>query len=260
MEQLIYSGKGESFPVEVSQNGSIRNLRFGTEERQTSIDLERPHELQLAYTRWMMTALAIHPSPSRFLLVGLGGGAIAHFLLHHHPDALLDIVEKDREVISVAHSLFNLPRDEKVRVHHLDAVDFLCTASSPATYHVAFIDIFGAGTMAPPLYSPLFYRAVLDRLSPGGIMAVNLWSGDRALFTEAAAAICESCNDQAVQMAVKKRSNTIMLAFTGEVPRKTIRRAKKQAAVHARRYRLPFHRYLKQLRRSNKPGILWFFC
>ena len=253
MERVIYRGHTGSHPIEVMDEGPLRSLRFGAEERQSCIDLNAPHELQLAYTRWMMTALLFHSDPKKFLLCGLGGGSIAHFLLHHHPKACLDIVEKEKRVIHVAKKFFHLPRTNRLHLYQNDIIDFLCSPSSPSFfYQIAFIDIFGPRSMAPPLFIPDFYRSILDRLEPNGIMAVNLWNGDKHLYGLACQAIRESCNNQMLEMAVKKRSNAILLAFPGELPKKTLRKARKHVAQHQQHYHLPFHRYLKKLRRTNK--------
>ncbi|WP_028584959.1 spermine/spermidine synthase domain-containing protein [Desulfogranum mediterraneum] len=252
MEELIYRGQGESHPIEVSDDGPLRYLRFGAEESQSCLHLERPHELQLAYTRWMMTALLFPPNPGRFLLCGLGGGAIAHFLHHHHPEARLDIIEKEEEVIRVADTFFKLPRGPRLQVLHADVVDHLCRTPQAPCYDVAFIDIFGPRSMAPPLFVPAFYHDLLQRLSPQGVLAVNLWNGELELFGRARRALAESCNHQLLQLAVKKRSNTILLAFPTTLPKDTIKRARKEIPLYQQRYRLPFHRYLKRLRRTNK--------
>ena len=253
MERVVYRGNTGSHPIEVMDDGPLRSLRFGAEERQSCIDLDYPHELQLAYTRWMMTALLFHPDPKKFLLCGLGGGSIAHFLLHHHPTACLDIIEKEEKVIHVAKKFFHLPRTSQLRLYQNDVIDFLCHSSSPKTsYQVAFIDIFGPRSMAPPLFVPDFYRSILDKLEPNGVMAVNLWNGDKHLYGMARQAIRDSCNNQVLEMAVKKRSNAILLAFPEELPKKTLRKARKHVAQHQQHYDLPFHRYLKKLRRTNK--------
>lgn len=252
VENLVYRGSTGCHPVEVSDDGPLRNLRFGTEERQSCIHLKNLHVLQLAYTRWMMTALLLHPEPSRFLLCGLGGGAIAHFLHHHHPDAQLDIIEKEEKIIHVAKTFFLLPVTTRLHVYPLDVVDFLCHPPHQEPYQVVFIDIFGPRSMAAPLFAPDFYRSMRTRLSQDGIIAVNLWNGDRQLYSQATQALRQGCNNQVLEMAVKKRSNAILLAFAGEIPKKRIRKARKQLALHQQRYNLPFHRYLKRMRRANK--------
>jgi spermidine synthase len=256
MRQLIYSGHTGDHPVLVTDENGLRTLRFGTEERQTCIDLHKPWVLQLAYTQWMATGLLLHPCPEKFLLVGLGGGALAHFLMHHHPDAVIDVVEKERLVIEQAHASFHLPRHGLRIVHH-DALSFL--RSDPASgYHLIFLDIFGPGCMAPALFDPELYRLLLNRLHPEGLLVANLWCGDKPLYHHALQAVGEASGGRCLQMAVKKRSNVILLAFPNEVPRKTIKKVQKCNAEYQQRYGIDFAPFLKRLRRTNRSSLLDF--
>ena len=255
MQQLVYSGHTGQHPVLVTDDNNLRSLRFGTEERQSCIDLHAPWELQLAYTQWMMTALLLHPCPEKFLILGLGGCALPHFLLHHHPEAQIDVVEKEALVIALAHEYFQLPLSATLHLIHQDAVDFLETAETSG-YHIAFLDIFGPGAMAPALFDPQLYRSLLARLTPEGILAVNLWDGDPALFEQALQAMREGSTGQVLQMQVKKRSNVILLASPSEISQKTIKKALKNSQQYQQRYCLDFSQYLNRLRRTNRPSLL----
>lgn len=256
MRQLIYSGHTGEHPVLITDENGLRTLRFGSEERQTCIDLHKPWVLQLAYTQWMATGLLLHPQPEKFLLVGLGGGALAHFLLHHHPEAEIDVVEKERLVIEQAHAAFHLPQ-HGLRIVHRDALSFLRT--DPASdYHLAFLDIFGPGCMAPALFDPELYRLLLNRLHPEGVLVANLWCGDKPLYQRALQAIGEASGGRCLQMAVTKRSNVVLLTFPREVPRKTIKKAQKHSAAYRQRYGIDFAPFLKRLRRTNRSPLLDF--
>jgi len=255
MQQLVFSGHTGQHPVLVTDEDNLRSLRFGTEERQSCIDLHAPWELQLAYTQWMVTALLLHPCPEKFLLFGLGGCALPHFLLHHHPEAHIDVVEKEAQVIELAHGYFKLPASDTLRIINQDAVDFVSTTDT-SDYHVAFLDIFGPGAMAPALFAPDLYSSILSCLAPEGVLAVNLWDGDKALFHRALQAVREGSEGQVLQMQVKKRSNVILLVFPGDIPQKNIKKAQKNSPYYQQRYQLDFPQYLKRLRRTNRPSFL----
>ncbi|MGD9946893.1 MAG: hypothetical protein AB7U29_00280 [Desulfobulbus sp.] len=255
MERVIFRGKTCDHPVIITDEGNVRSLRFGTEERQSCIDLQQPQVLQLAYTRWMATALLLHPQPEKFLVVGLGGAALPHFLLHHFPEGWLTIVEKELLVIDLAHGYFRLPPSTRVQVVHQDALSFAGSEAS-CGYHVAFLDIFGAGAMAPALFDANLYRLLLQQLDPEGILAVNLWSGDRQLYQQALQAIHEASEGRMLSMQVKKRSNVILLAFPRKIPHQRIKKAQKQSASYQQQYGLEFPLFLKRLRRTNRLPIL----
>lgn len=255
MPQLVFKGHTGQHPVLITDEDNLRSLRFGTEERQSCIDLQAPWKLQLAYTQWMATALLLHPCPEKFLLFGLGGGALPHFLLHHHSGSRIDVVEKEVQVIQLAHAYFRLPVRDNLRIIHRDALAFL--ADDPGRgYHVAFLDIFGPGAMAPALFDAALYRSILDRLDPEGVLAVNLWSGEAALYRQALQAVAAGSDGRVLQMQVKRRSNVILLVFPGEIPQKAIKKARKHSAEHQQRYHLDFAPYLKRLRRTNRFSLL----
>ncbi len=255
MHQLVFSGHTGQHPVLVTDEDNLRSLRFGTDERQSCINLLAPWELQLAYTQWMTTALLLHPGPEKFLLFGLGGCALPHFLLHHHPEAQVDVVEKEAQVIALAHDYFKLPERETLRIINQDAEGFLRTAES-SEYHVAFLDIFGPGAMAPALFDSALYRAILDRLAPDGVLAVNLWDGDKHLYHQALEAVREGSGGQVMQMQVKRRSNVILLVFPADIPHQTIKKAQKHSSAYQQRYRLDYPQFLKRLRRTNRASFL----
>ncbi len=255
MQQLVYSGHTGDHPVLVTDEDTLRSLRFGTEERQSCIDLQAPWELQLAYTRWMVTALLLHPRPEKFLLFGLGGCALPHFLLHHHPEAQIDVVEKEAQVIHLAQGYFKLPASTTLRIYNQDAVDFVGTADT-SDYHITFLDIFGPGSMAPALFRPELYRDILTLLAPEGVLAVNLWSGDKAQYHQALEAVREGSQGQVMQMHLTRRNNVILLVFPREIPYATIKKAQKNSLAYQQRYNLDFSQYLKRLRRTNRPSFL----
>ena len=251
MPDLVYSAHTGSHPVLVTDEGDLRCLRFGTGERQSCIDRRTPWVLQLAYTRWMMTALLLPQNPQRLLLFGLGGGAMVHFLLHHLPEARLDVVEREGLVIDLARRFFALPQSPALHLHHSEASAFLEETDTFA-YQVVLVDIFAPGAMAAPVFDPAFHRTLLDRLDADGVLAVNLWSGDKARYDQALAALQEASGGQLLQMPVSRRSNVIVLAFPGAIPRAAIKRAQKSGPLHQKRYQLDFPRYLKRLRRTNR--------
>jgi len=255
MEQVVFSGHTGGHPVLVTDKIGLRSLRFGTEERQSCLDLAKPWALQLAYTQWMVTALLLHPDPTRFLVIGLGGGALPHFLLHHHPEAIIDVVEKEQMVIDLAHGYFHLPRHPNLRFFCQDVLTFL--ASPPSnSYDVIFLDIFDPGAMAPALFEPALYLALLDQLGSEGILAVNLWNGDQALYQEALSAVTSVSDGRVLQMQVKKRSNVILLVFPDSIPHVAIKQARKQSEAYRQRYGLDFPLFMKRLRRTNRPSLL----
>ncbi len=251
MNTLLHSSHDGQQPVVVEEEDGIRTLHFGNDARQSCFAVQEPARLVLAYTRWMMTALLVPPRLRSVLLLGLGGGAMVRFLLHHHPGCTIDAVEISGTVITQARELFNLPSTESLRIHRDDAARFV--ENQPySSYELVLVDLFEAEAMAPPLFSPAFYHNIRNLLTPDGVMAANLWSGDRQAYRLARQSAIGAFDHQLLEMSVKKRSNTIMLAFPGPLPKQRLRTVRKQATSSVQYYGLNFPRYLKKLRRTNR--------
>ncbi len=249
MEQVSIHSHKRLHPVTTGEEGPRRTLHFGTLARQSCLDIDQPHELVLAYTRWIMTALLFPASTDKFLLLGLGGGAMAHFLLHHHPGCHLDSVERSDEVIKLAHDFFKLPHTGSHTILCKDVTDFILEENNKRFngYDVAFIDIFEPEQMAAPLFDTDFLKAVLERLGPDGVMAVNLWKGDSKMFRRAKKAIKKSCDGRYLFLPVDKRSNFIVLAFSGRNYKKRLQFLKQKTAIFEEQYNLSFQYYLSKI-------------
>jgi len=82
-----------------------RMLTFGSIYEQSCISKSRPHVLLHQYTQAMITVL-LFTDPKKVTMLGLGGGALAHCLLHSIPDIELKAVELRPAVIKVATDYF----------------------------------------------------------------------------------------------------------------------------------------------------------
>ncbi|MGE3402686.1 MAG: hypothetical protein AB7K63_08885 [Vicinamibacterales bacterium] len=89
--------------IRIRSNGDVRVMTFvrdnGEEVVQTRANLAEPHTLVAPYARAMFTSYLYQPEPRRVLIVGLGGGAMVRFLIHHEPDVEIDAVEIDPAVV-----------------------------------------------------------------------------------------------------------------------------------------------------------------
>src|SRR3569623_1391487 len=122
---LIHRSRDADGPIEVVDDGVIRTLHFGNDVRQSSMALHDPVHLMLLYTQAMMSCLLFQPDPKRVLLIGLGGGSLAKFLLHHFPRCKIDAVERRAAVVKLAHGYFQLPETPRLRVTVDDACEHL---------------------------------------------------------------------------------------------------------------------------------------
>lgn len=169
--------------VRVRRDGNTRSLSFvrdgGVEAVQSFIDVSRPHELKIAYLRRMSESPRYCRTHESVLLVGLGGGSLAHYYRRHYPEVFFDAVEVDPIIIDVAGKFFGV---KGINITCADAQDFLRTPGR--NYDVIYFDAFlppssetsGSGR---PLFarSPAFLGALQRRLAAGGVAAFNCQDG-----------------------------------------------------------------------------------
>ncbi|MBF0134670.1 MAG: hypothetical protein HQL65_00360 [Magnetococcales bacterium] len=178
--------------LEVVDDGPLRILHFGTYLKQSCIFRANPQRLVLPYTRHMLALLAYHAQPRRVLMVGLGGGTMARFLLEHFPACEMDVVEIIPHMVGIARRFFGLPLSSRLRHHVDDGAQFLntlATQTPPPCFDLLLIDAYNAVGMAKTVYAETFFRHCHTLLGPDGVMAVNLSRSKAEAYARAMAAI-----------------------------------------------------------------------
>jgi len=140
--QLVYATEDEFGPIEVIEfQQSIRGLHFGNKSQQTGMFLYNPIVLIHKYTQAMLTTLCLQ-DPEQTLILGLGAGSIAKYLLHFYSDIHIDAVDLRPEVVKIAQEYFSLPEaGERFNIHFTSAQDFINTHSN-SKYNLILIDLF----------------------------------------------------------------------------------------------------------------------
>ena len=252
--KLIHRLKDEHGPIEVVDDGLYRSLHFGSEPKQSSMLLNDPVSLALSYTRAMTTALLFPATTRRFLLLGLGGGSLARFLLHHFPDCQIDVVEFRPLVRDLAHSHFHLPDDDpRLSIHIDDAGRFLREADEEhfADYDLILIDAFIGSGIAQSVVGLSVYDACHARLQPEGILGMNLWSGDTIRAEDIIGGLGESFGGNVMQLPVLGKENIIVLASGGYRLKKRLRKVVERARELERHTGVEYGIFVRQLRKHN---------
>lgn len=114
--------------------------------------------------------------PRRALLLGLGGGTVAHLLARRCPDARIVGVERDPEVLAVAFAEFGLDAVPNLEAVEADAFAWVAAhaASEPASFDLICLDLFDAGRLTLGALGTPFLRQVAALLAPAGMLTVNL--------------------------------------------------------------------------------------
>lgn len=202
--------------IRIRRDGDVRALTFvrddGQEAVQSRVALSAPQTLVSPYARCMFASYFYQPEPRRVLIVGLGGGAMVRFLVHHQPHLQIDAVEIDPAVVRLADQYFGVRSGGNVRVHTADAIAFI--EATTDRYDMIFMDAFlrpSADTDATGVPSRLKTLAFLGRLkqalSPGGTVAFNINEHDNladdinsvaAAFGDAVVYRCPPAENQVV--------------------------------------------------------------
>jgi spermidine synthase len=163
-------------PPLVATRGDIRTLEFMPGNVQSEMRLSRPSELVLSYSRAMMCFALFVPRPRHILMIGLGGGSLAKFCYRHFPHTRITVVELRADVIALRDQFCVPPDDERFKVIHACAADYL--AGAVASADVLVVDGFDEAGLPPALGSSRFYADCRRALRHGGVLVANVFSYD----------------------------------------------------------------------------------
>jgi spermidine synthase len=180
---IEFDEKSDYSHIRVRRRGDVRTMIFvhdsGGEAIQSIVNLQRPHELLVPYTRCMFITYLFRPKPQQVLIAGLGGGAMVHFLARYDPQLRIDAVEIDPAVVKAAADYFAVRSGGRINVATADAVKYL--EETKTRYDAIYMDAFlkpsadTDSTGAPLRMKTIrFYRGVRQRLHPDGVIAFNL--------------------------------------------------------------------------------------
>lgn len=116
--------------------------------------------------------------PRSALLLGLGGGTIAHLLVRRFGPVPITAVENDTEVLRLAPEAFGLMA-LGIDLIPQNAFDFVGATAGP--YDYIAVDLFSDGRVSARIFGRPFLRRLKVLASPGGLVAVNFFRDRRAL-------------------------------------------------------------------------------
>lgn len=245
-DQLRRGTYGRPFLVE---SDGVLTLYFTLSLVQSSMQLNRPDHLDLAYTRKMMAFLPFYPRPKGLLLLGMGGGSLAKFCYRHLSRADITVVEIDPDVIAFRDA-FRVPADnDRFRILCADAAAYLPTHTSRTD--VILVDAFDGLGIAPELSSPEFYANAYAKLSANGILVMNL-AGDKAGFDDPLAQLAHCFDDRVLSLKVRDGGNQIAFAFKNPDFLPVWDRLRPTAIELERKLGLEFEWYLEMLQKNER--------
>lgn len=236
--------------VYVTEKFGVRSLHVRSDTIQSSMRLARPIDLELAYTRSMMGFLLFNSAPRRVLMVGLGGGSLAKFVYHRLPEAVIEVLEINPDVVSIARRYFQVPAgDERLTIRVCDGAEFM--ERDGEGYDAILVDGYDDDEPPPSLASRKFYLSCRRRLNAGGVMSVNLWGSDRR-FDEYVQRIESAFPSATLALPAEKPGNVVLFAFRDPPGDPHWDELEARATELESRFRLEFSRFVRGLRKMNR--------
>lgn len=247
---LVYRGQDDHGVLEVVDRVDLRSLHFGTPALQSRMRRDEPAALLLDYTQAMMLPLLFH-RPGSVLLLGLGGGSLAKYLLHTLSRCRLQVVELRAAVVRVAEAFFFLSQDSRLAVTVCDAQRFV--RESRRSYDLILLDLFDGWGPAPILLQPGFLDDCRRLLNHHGVLAANLWCQESV---QAETDLAQLFPDCCLSLPMADQDNRVVLAFRGGLPRWSFRQARRQARELSPGLNLPLLSLVSELWRHNRHCLI----
>lgn len=181
-ETVLYEGDSLYHHIRVSEQDGYRYLSFNRARgSQSKVSVSDPFNLQFPYTKAAFVVPAfLERKPEKILLIGLGGGSIPRVMAKCYPDAEIDIVEIDEDVITAAKDYFFFEPASNMNISVMDGRRFL--RSTKEKYDIIFLDAYDDMSIPFHLTTKEFFELVKERLKRTGIVASNIWGPNTDKF------------------------------------------------------------------------------
>ena len=132
-------------------------------------------DLILPYQQYWKLALLREPAKvSSALFIGAGAFGMPENVSRDFPEATVDVVEIDPQVIEVGRKFFKLDEYPRVQAHAGDARRYLLQ-NGGKKWDLIFGDAYNGIRQIPPhLATQEFYQQIADHLEPKGVFIMNL--------------------------------------------------------------------------------------
>lgn len=245
----IHKGVAAHASVEVSERDGVRYLHLGSDTIQSAMRIARPNDLELSYTRCMLAFLLFVPMPLHVVMIGLGGGSLAKFVLSRMPLTRVTAVEINPQVIAAARQFFALPRTSgRFAIETGEGSAFIQELAGAAD--VLFVDGYGTDAAAPELATPVFYENCERALADNGVLVTNLFA-DQPGLPHHLRLLERAFPGRLLHLADELRGNLVTLGFVRAQGRPSWRTLERRARDLEAQYALEFSRFVARLKERN---------
>lgn len=198
--------------IVTQEDDGLRTLRFEPGgARQSVVKPDDPGYLALPYLRVALIGLALCAEPRRMLVVGLGGGSLPRFLRKYYPNAVIDAVDIDPDVVHVSRQYFGFREDNRLHAHVADGRGYIEQVRVP--YDIIFLDAFGTSNVPAHMTTQEFLGVVRRALRPDGVVVGNIWNSAYNTLYDAMVRTYQEVFDTVTVLPVRGSGNRIVLAL-----------------------------------------------
>lgn len=182
--QTIHSVRDQFGLIEVVETSHTRKLHFDSPIEQSCLHMHAPMTLNFEYQQKIIERILLFTQKSpnqtnfRILMLGMGGGSMAHHLFHTLPNSQITVVELRQAVIDCAYHYFELPNEPEIDVVCEDALIFMAenSAQNAQPYDVIIVDLFDAEGLPSELSDRTFQHNLWQNIATPGLVMFNLWN------------------------------------------------------------------------------------
>lgn len=253
-DTLLHTQQDRELCITVHDDGTKRWLEFNDDGGiQSIIDRQKPFDLISSVNQAMLAALIFTPTPSNFLLLGLGGGAIARYLFHRQPDCRGEAVELSPAITHIAQQFFEFP-EHNWQLHQADVRDFVSENRVTKYYDYIVLDIAEQQHTPHWLTEASFLAHCRKALSQHGVLCLNLMPNDAADFKQQLAQIRQAFDTRTLCLSVPVCRNILVFAFAQPPEFEDIAQLRQRADDLFQHWELPFNDCLSRMIQENPAG------
>ena len=169
--KILHTKDSQYHRIAVVEDDTSRYLRFDS-SFQSGMYVDDPFRTRFVYSDYLELSFAYRAQTQRILYVGLGGGSAPKRTWRDFPGVRIDVVELDPEVVDIAYTFFELPRDPRLAVEVEDGRRYVSSHKGP--WDVIVVDAFYSDSIPFHLATREFLELARSRLTPGGLVVTNI--------------------------------------------------------------------------------------
>ena len=174
---ILYKGEspfGRYKIADTSYDGRPARVLYGDRwSPQSGVALDDKPELLFDYNQRFLEIMMSRP-PKKLLVIGGGAFMLPIAAFNRFTDLTMDVVEIDPLLVQLSKDFFNLPEDERMRIHVEDGAVFV--AATRERYDMIILDAFSGYTIPHHLLERATIEQYKRCLTKDGIIALNFIS------------------------------------------------------------------------------------